>query len=244
MDNYQSNYIKIMENRTEFNLTNSIEIWKSELSKKANITTDNMDELESHLLDLINDLESKGLNKEESFLIARKRIGRIDDISLEYNKINNNFSIINSTIPYLKGALMYIAFIVLSKLFLATILLLNMDYSTYNLVSVMLLVVSLISFFSIIYFKLKNGKSLFNKLSNIYTLVILIFVSSLISFRLSAQVPLPGIDISKIGNPIADFYTMETNFAVYKILSGFILLATSLILFWKNKKHNKLRYTK
>ena len=203
-----------------------------------------MDELESHLLDLINDLESKGLNKEESLLISRKRIGRIDDISLEYNKINNNFSIINSTIPYLKGALMYIAFIVLSKLFLATILLLNMDYSTYNLVSVMLLVVSLISFFSIIYFKLKNGKSLFNKLSNIYTLVILIFVSSLISFRLSAQVPLPGIDISKIGNPIADFYTMETNFAVYKILSGFILLATSLILFWKNKKHNKLRYTK
>ena len=97
MDNYQSNYIKIMENRTEFNLTNSIEVWKSELSRKANMTMDNIDELESHLLDLISDLESKGLNKEESFLIARKRIGRIDDISIEYDKINN-FSIINSTI--------------------------------------------------------------------------------------------------------------------------------------------------
>ncbi|WP_299102554.1 hypothetical protein [uncultured Winogradskyella sp.] len=235
-----------MENRTEFNLNEKIEVWKSELSKKSNMTSDNIDELESHLLDLINDLENKGLNIEESFLIARKRIGRTDEICAEFDKINN-FSFINTTIPYLKGALIYIAFIVLSKLFLVSTLLLsqflNIDNGTFNILSVILLVIFSISFFSIIYFNLKKRESFLSKLSNAYVLVALITVSYIISVRLSAQVVLPGIDINKLGNPIAEFYTMELNFGIYKILCGIILLTTSLIIFWKNKKHNKLRYT-
>lgn len=236
-----------MENRTEFNLKENIEIWKSELSKKSNMTIDNIDELESHLLDLINDLESKGLNREESFLIAIKRIGRIEDICLEFDKVNN-FSFINTTIPYLKGALIYIAFIFLSKLVLVSTLLLsqylNIDNGTFNIMSIIILVLSSISFFGIIYFNLKKRKSFLSKLSNTSVLVALIVISYIVSFRLTAQVVLPGIDITKLGYPIAEFYTMDFNFGIYKILCGIILLMTSLILFWKNKKHHKLDYTK
>ena len=173
-----------MENRTEFNSENNIQKWKAILTKKNNLTKSNIIELENHLLDLIEDLESKGLNKEESFLIAKKRIGKIDDICLEFDKINNNFSFINKFIPYLKGALIYISFIILSKLFLVITLLLsqklNIDKSTFNIISIILLVFASISFFSIIYFNLKKGKHLLSKLSNPNVLVSLIIISSLI----------------------------------------------------------------
>ena len=237
-----------MENRTEFNLENNIQKWKSILTKKNNLTKSNIIELENHLLDLIEDLKSKGLNKEESFLIAKKRIGKIDDICLEFDKINNNFSFINKLIPYLKGALIYILFIILSKLFLVITLLLsqklNIDRSTFNIISITLLAFASISFFSIIYFNLKRGKQLLSKLSNANVLVTLIIISSLILYRLSGEVPLPGIEIPTIENPLANFYTLELNFGIYKMLSGLIILTTSLVFFWKNKKENKLKYTK
>ncbi|QOD61113.1 hypothetical protein H9I45_01335 [Polaribacter haliotis] len=237
-----------MENRTEFNLDKNITKWKSILTTKNNLTKSNVIELENHLIDLIDDLESKGLNKEESFIIARKRIGKIDDICLEFDKVNNDFSFINQSIPYLKGALIYIAFIILSKLFLVSTLLLsqklNIDKNTFDIISITLLAFASISFFGIVYFNLKRGKQLLSKLSNTNILVTLIIISSLITYRLYAQVPLPGIDVSKLGNTIADFYTLELNFGIYKMLSGLILLTTSLIFFWKNKKFNKLKYTK
>ena len=46
-----------MENRTEFNLENNIQKWKSILTKKNNLTKSNIIELENHLIDLIDDLE-------------------------------------------------------------------------------------------------------------------------------------------------------------------------------------------
>ena len=131
-----------MENRTEFNLENNIQKWKAILTKKNNLTKSNIIELENHLIDLIDDLESKGLNEEESFIIAKKRIGKTEDICLEFDKINSNFSFINNSIPYIKGALIYISFINLSKLFLVTTLLLskklNIDEVTFNIISIIL----------------------------------------------------------------------------------------------------------
>jgi hypothetical protein len=237
-----------MENRTEFDLENNIKNWKVNLTKKNNLTKTNIIELENHLFDSIDDLKFKGLNEEEAFIIARKRLGKIDDICLEFDKVNNNFYIINTVIPYLKGALIYIAFINLSKLFLVTTLLLSqklsINNSTFNVISLILLVSVSISFFCVLYFNLKRRKSFLSKLSNIRILVILIVLSSAITFRLSAQVIFPGINFSEAGNRFADFATMENNFGFYKIFSGFILLAISLILFWSNKKDNKLKFVK
>ncbi|MEP1489282.1 MAG: hypothetical protein ABJK28_12715 [Algibacter sp.] len=246
-----------MENRTEFNLENNIKKWKSSLTKKNNLTKSNVIELESHLFDLIDDLESNGLNKEESFIIARKRIGKIDDICLEFDKVNTDFSSINKVIPYLKGALIYIAFIMLSKLFLVITLalsqILNLNNSTFIIISTILLTSVSISFFSTLYFNIKRGKSFLSKLSNvnaIVTLIIILFISHVITYRFSAQITLPGIDvtqlqyISTLENHFIDIVTFENIFAVYKIFCGFILLTTSLIFFWNNKKYNKLKLIK
>ncbi len=149
-------------------------------------------------------------------------------------------------IPYLKGALTYISFIIFSKLFLVSTLLLcqylNASSGTLNTVSIISLTIFSISFVGVIYFNLKKQKSFLSKLSNASVLVTLIVVSYILSVGLSAQVVLPGIDINKLGNPTAEFYPMELNFGIYKILCGIILLATSLIIFWKNKKRTKLRY--
>ena len=240
-----------MENRTEFSLENNVQKWKSILTKKNNLTKSNIIELENHLLDLIEDLESKGLNREESFLIAKKRIGKIDDICLEFDKVNTGFSTINSSIPYLKGALIYITFITLSKLFLyATLALsqtLSVNNSTFNIASIILLVFISISFFSTLFFNLKREKPFLSKLCNINVLVPLIIIPSFIMYRFGTQVILPGINASELRsleNPYPNFVIMENNFVVYKVLSGFILLTTSLIFFWRNKKYNKIKQTK
>lgn len=239
-----------MENRTEFNLENNLSQWKSILSTKNNLTISNIIELENHLIDLIDDLESKGLSEEESFIIAKKRIGKIDDICLEFDKVNNDFSFTNKAIPFLKGALIYITFIILSKLFFVATILLSekshVDKSSFNIITIILLVFVSMIFFFTLHFNLKRGKSFLNKFSNVNVLVALIVVSSLITFRLWGQVPLPGINPSEIGQNLVglNFYSMENNFIIYKMLSGIILLTTSLIFFWRNRKHNKLKYAK
>ena len=239
-----------MENRNEFNLENNIKQWKLNLTSKNNLTKANIIELENHLLESVNDLKSKGLNEEESFIIARKRIGKIDDICLEFDKVNINFSIINKIVPYLKGALIYVAFTVLSKLFLITFLhiadRLSINSSTFNIISILLLVFVLALFFSFIYFNIKKRKSFLKKLNEINVLVLLIVLSQVIMFFI-AQLPLRGIDpsssLSEIGN-LKIYGIMTYNFALYKIVFGFLLLTISLIIFWNNKNHNKLKFVK
>lgn len=230
-----------MENRADFSLESNIQNWKSILTKKNNLTKSNIIELENHLLDLIDDLESKGLSKEESFLIAKKRIGKTDDICLEFDKVNNGFSFVNKAIPYLKGAMICVLFIILSKLFSVKALFLSQNSNIeITIIFVILFVFALISIFSIIYFNSKYSKQIINKLCNVNVLVTLIITSSVITYRLRGQIVLPGIDITQIGNPIANYFAMEFNFEIYKILSGFILMTTSLIFFWRHKKYNKV----
>ena len=105
-----------MENRTEFDLNKNIEIWKSELSQKSNMTQDNINELESHLRDEIHELELLGLNTEESLLIAEKRIGNVEDLRTEFGKINKGIYFRNKIIPYLKGILLFFAFVTIIDL--------------------------------------------------------------------------------------------------------------------------------
>ena len=229
-----------MENRTEFNLENNIKEWKTTLTQKNNLTKSNILELENHLVDLVSDLQSKGLNAEESFIIARKRIGKIDDICLEFDKVNTDFTLIKKSIPYLKGALIYIAIIALSKMLLLTTFFLsdklNITNSTFTIISIILLTSILTSLFILIYFR----KSLLNKLNKINTLITLIIVSLLIT-TLYHSFPLRGIGYSF---DLRDYAAMELNFSIYKTFVGFVLLTMSLIFFWKNKKYNKLKLVK
>ncbi|MFT4109832.1 permease prefix domain 1-containing protein [Propionicimonas sp.] len=58
--------------------------WRRYLAADRSLATADLDELESHLRDRIDDLEAVGLSDEEAFLIAVRRLGRVDELSREY----------------------------------------------------------------------------------------------------------------------------------------------------------------
>ena len=58
--------------------------WRAYLSRRQAIHAVDADELEDHLRNQISDLQAGGLDEEESFLIAVKRIGDLDTLSREY----------------------------------------------------------------------------------------------------------------------------------------------------------------
>jgi len=65
-----------METQTRFDLNAAIENWRAELAAQSDLTTDMRRELETHLQDSIVGLRQHGLNEEEAFLVARKRVGK------------------------------------------------------------------------------------------------------------------------------------------------------------------------
>ncbi len=58
--------------------------WRRAVSGGIAVRESDADELESHLRDQISDLESAGLSDDEAFLIAVRRLGRIDQLTAEF----------------------------------------------------------------------------------------------------------------------------------------------------------------
>lgn len=58
--------------------------WKVYLNRRQAIDAVDVDELEDHLRNQVSDLQAAGLDEEEAFLIAVKRIGALDALSQEY----------------------------------------------------------------------------------------------------------------------------------------------------------------
>ena len=58
--------------------------WRSFVGQRPAVDGRDLDELEAHLRDQIADLNSAGLADDEAFLIAVKRMGRLDDLSREF----------------------------------------------------------------------------------------------------------------------------------------------------------------
>lgn len=58
--------------------------WRRALSRSATVTDADADELESHLRDQIEELSRRGLDEEEAFLVAVRRLGATDAITAEF----------------------------------------------------------------------------------------------------------------------------------------------------------------
>ncbi|MEO8512189.1 MAG: permease prefix domain 1-containing protein [Ignavibacteria bacterium] len=71
-----------------FDLNNNILNWKQNLKFNDSFTNENIDELENHLAEQIEYLRKSGLNDEEAFWVAQKRIGCINTLSNEFEKLN------------------------------------------------------------------------------------------------------------------------------------------------------------
>jgi hypothetical protein len=75
-----------MENQTRFDLNAAVENWRNELAAQPNLATDDRRELETHLRDAIAGFQQRGLNDEESFWLARRRVGQPQQIGEEFVK--------------------------------------------------------------------------------------------------------------------------------------------------------------
>ena len=79
---------QIMENQTRYDLNAAIENWRQELAAQANLTAEVRRELETHLRDAIVGFQQRGLNDEESFWLARRRVGHPQQLDEEFEKAN------------------------------------------------------------------------------------------------------------------------------------------------------------
>lgn len=228
-----------MENRTEFNLNNRVQNWKSELSRNSNMTIDNICELESHLYDEIEELQKLKLSPEESFLIAKNRIGNIQELTNEFSKINKVVYLRNMISPYLIGILFFMAFITATELLSRTALLfankIGITNDNFYLVIIGLLIV-LTSVISVMFYK-KYHTNNFNlkKLINIPVLVISIGVGQLLSFIIAlvlAQTITPH-----------DFGILGMSLGYYQILIGFAIVIFSSVVFYHTRKEQRINIT-
>ncbi len=71
-----------------FDLNTAIENWKNQFSEKGALKKENIEELESHVLDEMDTLQHKGLSAEESFIVAAKRMGSEQTLTEEFGKVN------------------------------------------------------------------------------------------------------------------------------------------------------------
>ena len=96
-----------MERNNEFNLQEQIDNWVSKIKTYPSITETDSEELKSHLLDSFDQLKDTGLNDEEAFWVASRRIGTTFDWEEDYSQVNNNVIQMRRSVLILAGVLVY-----------------------------------------------------------------------------------------------------------------------------------------
>ena len=117
-----------MERNIEFNLQEQISNWVRHLNTEPSITESDSEELKSHLLDLIDELKEAGLDEEEAFWVASKRIGSSSEWEADYGEVNKPLIQMRRSLFILAGVLAYFLLYYLIKFsskLLFIILLLN-----------------------------------------------------------------------------------------------------------------------
>jgi hypothetical protein len=80
--------IEIMATQTRLDLNAALENWRKELAAQPQLTPDDRRELEKHLADSMAELRGRGLNEEESFWLAQRRIGQPQQLAEEFHKVD------------------------------------------------------------------------------------------------------------------------------------------------------------
>jgi hypothetical protein len=75
-----------MENQARFDLNAAIESWRQELAAQPHLASEDRRELETHLRDAIAGFQQRGLSDEESFWLARRRVGQPKQLGEEFVK--------------------------------------------------------------------------------------------------------------------------------------------------------------
>lgn len=122
-----------MERNNEFNIQEQIDHWVSKIKSEPSFTESDSEELKSHLLDSIDQLKDTGLNDEEAFWVASRRIGTSVDWEEDYSQINNQVIQMRRSVLILAGVLVYFClyYFIESTSRLLFIILLSKDINGY-----------------------------------------------------------------------------------------------------------------
>lgn len=224
-----------MANRTPFDLNDSINHWKKAISRDAHFTKENITELESHLLDEIHNLNGLGLTDEESFMVAKRRIGEVKFLATEYGKVNKKLYFLNRILPYLKGILLYLAFIKLLNFLSTGVAIVSQEFGInimhLNAISIGSLFLGSLGVFLYILDGYKQGKFRASNLIEIPVLVGVILISEvLIIFSRNSLISSIGIEY---------FGRLQMNLSVYGLIVLVSIVALSCFVFLTNKKEKK-----
>jgi magnesium-transporting ATPase (P-type) len=214
-----------MENRTETNIHQLVKNWKAEFQAKSEISKDNIEELESHLLDEIEALTQKELTETEAFLVAKHSIGDREEVLKEYRKVNKWSYFLHNIKPFILGALLYAVLKSLISNFIiySNLVAIEFNYYDVNLVSI----VSSILIFSLVLIAFMHYKK-FKLKATIFILLILNVVGYLPRFNIQTIVGEYGSNTYGLiiyNSGIASF--------VFSCVFGLICI---LVLFSKTKK--------
>ena len=94
-----------MERNKEFNIQDQKGYWESKIKSIPSINESDSEELKSHLLDSIDQLKDTGLNDEEAFWVASRRIGTTVDWEEDYSSANTQVIQMRRSILILAGVL-------------------------------------------------------------------------------------------------------------------------------------------
>lgn len=75
-----------MEHQTRFDLKQAVDKWRQELAARPAISGEDARELESHLHESVSNYVDIGLNQEDAFWLARRKLGSPDSLSEEFQK--------------------------------------------------------------------------------------------------------------------------------------------------------------
>jgi hypothetical protein len=79
-----------MGDTMQFDLNAAVLRWRERLDRSPQFRDENLAELESHLRDAVERLQAAELSQEEAFMIAARRIGSVQQLASEFEKVNRN----------------------------------------------------------------------------------------------------------------------------------------------------------
>ncbi len=97
-----------------FHVDQAIAIWRQKMLSAGMESSVSLDELESHLRDVIDEQHAHGLNLEQSFQVAMAQIGSATAITAEFKKVRNMNKPKREKIIYAIRALGFTAFAAMS----------------------------------------------------------------------------------------------------------------------------------
>lgn len=229
-----------MEYRKRFDLNHSIRQWKGTLSQNGALSPDNILELESHLLDEVDMLKTRGLNEEESFLVAQRRIGNVDALTSEYGKVNKNRRFLFRLKPYITGILIYVAFHSVVRVvhywgLMSALLIPESSNAKYDYISIGILSAFIVISLLFLMLKSKNKPVFIDRLIKIPALLVIILIFK--SAHIFTWAMLAEHTIDTHIKMLGAFQIYNFNFTLI-ILA--MIYAISLVLIIQKRKSKKL----